>query len=102
MLIALAGGDKHGWAILKDVERFSEGRIRLSAGSLYGLIARLAEQGLIEDSPERPPSQWDDERRRYYRITPHGRQTAIAEISRLERTAAVARDRNLTPEGSLS
>lgn len=101
VLLALAGSDQHGWAILKDVEQFSGGRIQMSAGTLYGLIKRLLDQGLIEESPHRPPSQWDDERRRYYRLTDLGRRAAGEEIDRLERVVRVAKERDLpAPEGA--
>ncbi len=99
VLLALADGDKHGWAILKDIERFTNGRIALSAGTLYGVVKRLFALGLIEDSSERPPIHWDDERRRYYHLTDTGRSAATAEISRLESLVTTARSRKLgTPQ----
>lgn len=91
VLLALAAGDRHGWAIIKDVERETQGNIQLSVGTLYGLIKRLLQQELIAESAERPPRHWDDQRRRYYRITRLGRQVALAEVERLEKTLAVAR-----------
>jgi len=100
VLLALADGDKHGWAILKDIERFTEGEIQLSAGTLYGLVKRLFAQGLIEESPDRPPFHWDDQRRRYYRLTEAGRAAATKEIDRLESMVAVARSRKLQPRGA--
>ncbi len=90
VLLALAAGERHGWAILKDVEAATNGRIRLSAGTLYGLVKRLRHQELIAESNERPPIGEDDARRRYYRLTDLGRQVARAEIERLEQTVAVA------------
>ena len=65
ILLALADGSKHGYAILKDVSRRSEGKIRLSAGTLYGNLARLESAGLIAESTKRPEFSLDDERRRY-------------------------------------
>ena len=97
VLLALSDGDKHGWAILKDIERFTEGEIQLSAGTLYGLVKRLFAQNLIEESPDRPPFHWDDQRRRYYRLTMTGREAAASEIARLENMVAVARSRKLRP-----
>jgi DNA-binding PadR family transcriptional regulator len=69
--------------------------MQLSAGTLYGLIKRLLEQELIAESTQRAPSQWDDERRRYYRLTELGRRVAIHEIERLERVVGAARSRQL-------
>jgi len=84
LLLALAEEDLHGWAILKQVERNTLGRLSLSAGTLYGLIRRLDESGLIEESSERPPARWDDARRRYYGLTGQGRAVLRAELERLE------------------
>ncbi len=95
VLMALAEHDQHGWAILKDIEQSTDGAIVLSAGSLYGLIKRLENQGLIEESDERPPARWDDERRRYYRLTTLGRKAALAKVDSLRWTLAVARGRGL-------
>lgn len=95
VLIALAGGDKHGWAILKDIESFTNGRVQLSAGTLYGLIKRLLDQELIAESDQRAPAQWDDQRRRYYRLTQLGREAAAEEIQRLEQVVEAARQRHL-------
>ena len=97
LLLALADNDKHGWAILKAVARSTDGRIRLSAGTLYGLIRRLSDQELIVESQNRPPARWDDERRRYYRLTNFGREVASAELARLEKVLAVARRTDLLP-----
>lgn len=91
-LVALADGDKHGWAILKDVARRTDDRIRLSPGTLYGLVKRLLQQELIVESDQRPPAHWDDERRRYYHLTRLGRRVVEAEILRMERALALARD----------
>lgn len=97
VLLALADHDKHGWAILKDIEESSAGSTKLSAGTLYGLLKRLLDQGLVEESNERPPQRWDDERRRYYHLTELGREVALAEVEKLERTLVTARRRGLQP-----
>ena len=90
VLIALADGEQHGYAILKDIEQRTEGAVRLSTGTLYGIIKRLLTEGLIaERSTPSPPGH--DERRRSYRLTPFGRAVALAETERLERDAALAR-----------
>ena len=93
VLVALAGHDLHGWAIMKEVSEATEGRIHLSPGTLYGLIKRLLRDGLIAESDERPPSHWDDSRRRYYALTGLGRRVARAEADRMERSLKVARAR---------
>ncbi|HVR28142.1 MAG TPA: PadR family transcriptional regulator [Thermoanaerobaculia bacterium] len=97
VLLALASADMHGWAILKEVSASTDGRIRLSAGTLYGLVKRLSDQGLIAESEHRPPAHWDDQRRRYYRLTELGRSVAEAELGRLERVLTVARSTDLRP-----
>src|SRR5216684_6141430 len=78
VLLALAGDDLHGYAILKEVELRTGGKVRLSTGTLYGIIKRLLADGLIVELRSRP-SETEDERRRYYRLTPQGRQVATAE-----------------------
>ena len=90
VLLSLADGEKHGYAILKEVEARTDGAVRLSTGTLYGIIKRLLVEGLIVESRRRPASN-DDERRRYYRMTEFGRRVAIAEARRLERMVSVAR-----------
>jgi len=83
ILLALRKGEKHGYAIMREVDRLSEGRVRLGPGTLYGAIKRLLADGLIEESDERPDPTLDDERRRYYRVTPIGERVCAAEIDRL-------------------
>ena len=91
ILLALADGDKHGYAIIKEVERRTEGKVSLSAGTLYGLIRRFEQDGLIVECDERPDAALDDERRRYYRLSGDGRAVAIAEMQRLSSTVEQAR-----------
>src|ERR671923_65315 len=90
VLVALADGEKHGYAIIKEVHRRTDGKVRLSAGTLYALIKRFVQDGLIVECDERPDPALDDERRRYYRLTPRGRRLAIAEIERLESLVGIA------------
>jgi DNA-binding PadR family transcriptional regulator len=94
VLLALAGDDLHGYAILKEVELRTAGEVKLSTGTLYGIIKRLLNDGLIIERRERP-SAHDDERRRYYRLTPKGREVAAIEAERLEKVVALARSRHL-------
>lgn len=95
ILLALADGNKHGYAILKDVSLRSEGKIRLSAGTLYGNLARLESAGLIAESSKRPEFSLDDERRRYYRLTDFGREVAVAEARRMEEALSQAHAKHL-------
>jgi len=95
VLLALAGDDLHGYAILKEVELRTSGEVKLSTGTLYGIIKRLLNDGLIAELRQRPAASEDDERRRYYRLTPKGRGLAAAEAERLEKVLALARARRL-------
>src|SRR5688572_33339577 len=85
ILMALADEERHGYAIIQDVEARTDGELRLSPGTLYRSIQRMLQQGLIVESKRRPAAALDDERRRYYRITPFGTATARAEMGRLTR-----------------
>lgn len=93
MLIALADGEKHGYAIMKAVEEDTEGQMSIPIGTLYGSIKRMIEANLIEESDERPAPELDDERRRYYRLTSFGQKVLAVEVSRLARAIAVAQRR---------
>src|SRR4026208_1818454 len=79
VLIALADGEKHGYAVLKEVERRTDGKLSLSPGTLYAIIRRFVSDGIVAESDERPDAALDDERRRYYRLTELGRRAASAE-----------------------
>ncbi len=94
-LLSLADGDKHAYAIMKDVVRLTDGAVRLSAGTLYGLVRRFVSEGMIVESGVRPAAALDDERRRYYRLTEFGREVAVAEAGRLENLLALARAKRL-------
>jgi DNA-binding PadR family transcriptional regulator len=91
ILLALADADRHGYAIIQDVEARTDGELRLSAGTLYRSIQRMLEQGLIVETRERPAPEDDDERRRYYRITAFGKAVATAEAKRLADLVRMAR-----------
>jgi DNA-binding PadR family transcriptional regulator len=98
ILLCLAGGEQHGYAIMQEVLDRTDGTIRLWPATLYGSLRRLADDGLIEESGSR--SRDDDPRRRYYRLTAEGRRALQAEIARLEALvrAARAKRRSLDPE----
>jgi DNA-binding PadR family transcriptional regulator len=83
VLLVLAEAELHGYAIMREVERISDGAVRMGAGTLYGTIKRLLELGMVEESGERPDPDLDDERRRYYRITGLGERVVTAEVRRL-------------------
>ena len=91
VLVALADGEKHGYAIGKEVARRTDGQVVLRAATLYTVIKRLLEEGLIDESSARPDPALDDERRRYYRLSERGRKVAVAEAERLEQTVRQAR-----------
>jgi DNA-binding PadR family transcriptional regulator len=91
VLVAISDGDTHGYAILKHVADQTDGKVRLSTGTLYGIIKRLLAEGLAEESKRRPAAADDDERRRYYRLTDFGRKVVAAETARLEAMVSAAR-----------
>jgi DNA-binding PadR family transcriptional regulator len=97
ILMALADEDRHGYAVIQEVAARTGGRLKLSAGTLYRSIQRMLEQGLIVEPRERPMPKDDDERRRYYRLTPFGRRVAEAEIRRLGELMKIARGVGLHP-----
>jgi DNA-binding PadR family transcriptional regulator len=91
ILMALAEGDRHGYAIIQDVAVRTGGELKLSPGTLYRSIQRMLEQGLLIETRERPEPEEDDERRRYYRITAFGIEVARAETRRLMQLVRLAR-----------
>ncbi|MGH9646582.1 MAG: PadR family transcriptional regulator [Bryobacteraceae bacterium] len=93
MLLALGEGERHGYALKREILQRTAGKMNLGSGALYGSINKMLEQGLIEESDERPDSHLDDERRRYYRITTLGRKVAQAEASRMRELVRLADDR---------
>jgi DNA-binding PadR family transcriptional regulator len=91
ILMAVADEDRHGYGIIQDVSASTNGDLKLSAGTLYRSIQRMLEQGLLLETRDRPAPEDDDERRRYYRITPFGREVAKAEAQRLTQLVRRAR-----------
>ena len=79
VLLALADGEKHGYVISKEIARRTNNEVKLSTGTLYGIIKRLLDDSMIEESAERPDFSLDDQRRRYYRLTKLGKAVAEAE-----------------------
>lgn len=97
ILVALADGDRHGYAIIQDVASLTAGAIRLSPGTLYRSIQRMLDDGLIVETDDRPAPEDDDQRRRYYRVMPFGVAVAKAEAARLADLVRMARSRGLAP-----
>jgi DNA-binding PadR family transcriptional regulator len=97
ILVALADEDRHGYAIMKEVAARTGGSLTLGAGTLYRSIQRMLEQGLVNEISARPARDMDDERRRYYRITPFGRAVATAEARRLSEMLKLARASGFAP-----
>ena len=84
IIVAIANGEKHGYAIMRDVEALSDGAVRMGPGTLYGSVKRMLADGLIEETQSRTDPELDDQRRRYYRLTGLGATVGAAELARLE------------------
>lgn len=97
ILLALSTDPLHGYAIMNEVERLSEGLVTMGPGTLYGTIKRLVADGMVEESDDRPDPELDDERRRYYRLTGFGQRVLSAEVARLRRMIANAGSLGLRP-----
>jgi DNA-binding PadR family transcriptional regulator len=91
ILLSLADGERHGYGVTQDIASRTSARMRLEPGNLYRSLRTMLDDGLIEESERRPAPDLDDERRRYYRITPLGRRVAVAETTRLEALVAEAK-----------
>ncbi len=100
ILVALADAERHGYGIMQEIARRTDGQFRMGPGTLYGSIKRMLGDGLIVESGERPDPALDDERRRYYRLTSFGQRVARAEARRLEQWVQVAQHKRLLPGGS--
>jgi DNA-binding PadR family transcriptional regulator len=97
ILVAIADRDRHGYSIMQDVAARTDGKVRLSAGTLYSAIRRMLEQGLIEELRDSGHRESDDQRRRYYRLTSLGRRVALAEARRLRDMLSQAQATGLIP-----
>ncbi len=100
ILLALVGEERHGYGIMQETARSSDGKIHLGPGTLYRSIKRMLVDGLIEESDERPVPELDDERRHYYRLTPLGMRVAKAEAQRLATLVQLAESKQLLPQPS--
>lgn len=98
ILLALSSSERHGYGIMKQVERDSEGKVRMGPGTLYGSLKRMLDAGLVKESDKRVDPEMDDERRIYYAITAAGRKTLAAEIERLNHIVELTRRRKLHPK----
>ena len=99
ILLALTGAHLHGYAIIRDVEQRTAGAVRLGTGTLYTALARLEALALVDESNRRAPAGEDDDRRRYYRLTPLGRAVLTAETERLESLVRHARAKGIAGAG---
>jgi DNA-binding PadR family transcriptional regulator len=95
ILLALSAGPRHGYAIMKEVDSDSQGKVKMGPGTLYGSINRMMESGLVRESDRRVDPEMDDERRVYYEITAPGRNALASELERYREVVAVARKRQL-------
>jgi len=95
VMLALADGDKHGYAIIKEVRRRTDGDVEIGASSLYSVLRRLLADGLVIETDERPDPALDDERRRYYRLTKFGLDVTVADLRRLESMIQQARAKRI-------
>ena len=102
ILLTLAHGERHGYAILQETEARGEGALHLETGTMYRALRRLVQAGLVAPTERRPRAEDDDERRRYYAITSLGRRVAAAEAARMARLVAAARAARLIPIGAAS
>jgi DNA-binding PadR family transcriptional regulator len=98
ILLALAQGEQHGYGIMQNVEQFTAGTVRLGPGTLYRTLRTLMDDGLIAESALRPDPEQDDERRRYYRLTPRGQRLLRQETARLDALVRLARARGVLGE----
>jgi len=95
ILLALAGEERHGYAILQEVAQLTDGDLQLEPGTLYRALHRMLKDGWLAEASRRPAADLDDERRKYYRLTTLGRRVASAEADRLHRLVAIARSHRL-------
>jgi len=102
ILLSLASQDRHGYEIMGEVAKISNGKVKIGAGTLYRTLKRLLDEELIAEVDDRPDNQSDDERRRYYRLTNSGRRAASEEVQRMAQLVEEARRRSLGPSLQLA
>ena len=102
VMLSLTGQEQHGYGIMQEVLERTEGKVRLWPATLYGTLKRLIEEGLLEESSERPDPALDDSRRRYYRLTKLGKQVLVAESQRLEDLVKIIRAKRRLAEAESS
>jgi DNA-binding PadR family transcriptional regulator len=102
ILLALTGEERHGYGIMQETTLSSDGKVKIGPGTLYRSIRRLLDDGLIEESDERPVPDLDDERRHYYRLTPFGLRVVRAEAQRLAALVRIAQSKQLLPQPGAS
>jgi DNA-binding PadR family transcriptional regulator len=95
ILLALSGGERHGYGIMKQVEADTQGKVSMGPGTLYGSLKRMLDAGFVQQSDRRADPELDDERRIYYQITALGRAALVAELERYQRVVRVAQERRL-------
>ena len=100
ILLALAGEERHGYGIMLDVSKQTDGALQLGPGTLYGCLKRMLAAGLIEESDERPDPALDDDRRRYYRLKPLGERVVRAEAERIAVALAAAKSKRVLAGGN--
>jgi DNA-binding PadR family transcriptional regulator len=98
ILLALSGGERHGYGIMKQVEADSQGNVKMGAGTLYGSLKRMLEAGLVKESDKRVDPEMDDERRIYYQVTGAGEKALAAELKRYKDLVRLAQQRKLYPK----
>ncbi len=97
ILLALSGGDRHGYGIMKQVEADSRGTVSMGAGTLYGSLKRMLDSGLVKESDRRVDPEMDDQRRIYYQVTDAGGKALAAELERYRHLVGLAKERKLLP-----
>ena len=100
ILLALVGEERHGYGIMLDIAKQTDGDLQLGPGTLYGCLKRMLAAGLIEESDERPDPDLNDERRRYYRLKPLGECTVRAEAERIATALAAAKSKRVFAGGT--
>lgn len=97
ILLALSGGERHGYGVMKQVESDSQGKVSMGPGTLYGSLKRMLDAGFVREGDTRVDPEMDDQRRIYYQITDTGLQALAAELERYQRIVTLAQQQSLLP-----